>query len=335
MMHKRSRYQAGCLTTETRSNGVDVYIFRWREPVTKGISRQRKIVLGSVKELTKTQAQKKANEHLQRSSSPEPVEPVIALTVTELVDHYKERELGEDCEKATKVVKAYKYILKNYVVPKWGSLSLQAVKAVAVEDWLRSLKKANGTKAKIREVFGAAFRHAMRYELYPTNPIAHVRQLRKRTIEPSILEPAEIAAILRELDGVEPVRTAFLIATVMGMRRDLRPQVGRCGLWTCDPACPALLRRRCRWTNKNGLIPTTSSNSRTSPQRARGLEAEIQIRGLRGLGVCLRVSLRKAAALAGYALAEECDSSYQANWDHEAEVGMAHSPQELRFPAAI
>jgi integrase len=42
---------------------------------------------------------------------------------------------------------------------------------------------------------------------------------RKRTIEPSILEPAEIAAILRELDGVEPVRTAFLIAAVMGMRR--------------------------------------------------------------------------------------------------------------------
>jgi integrase len=219
MMHKRSRYQAGCLTTENRSNGVDVYIFRWREPVRNGRSRQRKIVLGTVKELTKMQAQKKANEHRQRANTPEPVAPVIAMTVAELVEHYKERELGEDCGKATKVVKAYKYILTNYVVPKWDSLTLQSIKAVAIEDWLRSLAKANGTKAKIREVFGATFRHAMRYELYPTNPVANVRQVRKRTIEPSILEPAEIAAILHDLEGIEPVRSAFLLAAVMGMRR--------------------------------------------------------------------------------------------------------------------
>ena len=46
-----------------------------------------------------------------------------------------------------------------------------------------------------------------------------VRQVRKRTAEPSILEPSEIVSILSELEGVEPVRTAFLIAAVMGMRR--------------------------------------------------------------------------------------------------------------------
>lgn len=219
IMHKRSRYQAGCLTTESRSNGVDVYIFRWREPVKNGKSRQRKIVLGTIKELTKTQAQKKANEHRQRANDPEPVAPIVAMTVAELAEHYKQRELGKDCGKTTKVIKAYEYILANYVLPKWGPSSLQSIKAVAIEDWLRSLAKANGTKAKIREVFGATFRHAMRYELYPTNPITNVRQVRKRTIEPSILEPAEIAAILQELEGTEPVRTAFLIAAVMGMRR--------------------------------------------------------------------------------------------------------------------
>lgn len=59
----------------------------------------------------------------------------------------------------------------------------------------------------------------MRHELHSTNPIANVRQVRKRAIEPEILEPEEIAAILKQLEGVEPVRTAFLIAAVMGMRR--------------------------------------------------------------------------------------------------------------------
>lgn len=36
---------------------------------------------------------------------------------------------------------------------------------------------------------------------------ANVRQVRKRTTKPSILEPEEITSILRELEGVEPVRT--------------------------------------------------------------------------------------------------------------------------------
>jgi hypothetical protein len=46
---------------------------------------------------------------------------------------------------------------------------------------------------------------------------------RPRHIElsPSLFgeDHAEIAAVLRELGGMEPTRTAFLIATVMGMRR--------------------------------------------------------------------------------------------------------------------
>lgn len=167
--YKRSRYQAGCLTTENRSSGADVYIFRWREVSSTGKTRQRKVVLGTTKQLTKTQAQKKANEYLQQSNTAEPVALIAAMTISELSDHYKERELGEGCGKATKVVKAYKYILANYVLPKWGSLTLQSIKAVEVKDWLRSLKKANGTKARIREVFGAVFRHAMRHELFPTN----------------------------------------------------------------------------------------------------------------------------------------------------------------------
>jgi hypothetical protein len=76
---------------------------------------------------------------------------------------------------------------------------LNAVKAIAVEDWLKSLPLANGSKTKIREVFGTAFRHAIPYELYSINPIASVRQVRKRAIEPEILEPA---AILREEGNV-------------------------------------------------------------------------------------------------------------------------------------
>jgi integrase len=176
-------------------------------------------VLGSVKELSKTQAQKKAKEFRELASERGPVPVDSFFTVRELVEHYKERELGENSGKALKPRKAYLYIFANYILPTWGDLPLRAVKAVAVEDWLKTLTLANGSKAKVREVFGAAFRHGMRYELYPVNPITHVKQARKRAEEPEILEADEILAILKELEGIEPVRTAFLIAAVMGMRR--------------------------------------------------------------------------------------------------------------------
>ena len=216
---RRKRYQSGSLKTEKRRSGPDVWVFRWREPTSNNETVKRKIVLGTAKELTKTQAQKKADACRLSLNAPQQEQSDCSMSVAELVAHYQERELGENSGRAEKPRKAYLYIFNNYVLPKWGELPLRAVKAVAVEDWLRSLPLANGSKAKIREVFGAAYRHAIRYELHPTNPIASVRQARKRAVEPEILEPAEIGAILHELVDIEPVRTAFLVAAVMGMRR--------------------------------------------------------------------------------------------------------------------
>jgi integrase len=253
--HKRARHRASSLTIQKRKNGSDVYVVRWREPIGHGETRQRKQVLGTVKELTKTQAQKLAEKYRQLANAPKPVEAGASLSVARLVEHYKQRELGEDSGKATKPRKAYLYIFANYILPKWGTLPLAAVKTIAVEDWLKTLPLANGSKAKVREVFGAAFRHAIRYELYPTNPIAAVRQVRKRAVEPEILEPAEILAILKELDGVEPVRTAFLIAAVgNASKRNLRPEVGRRGLRPCDSARSAFIRGWSCGATENGVL---------------------------------------------------------------------------------
>jgi len=66
-----------------------------------------------------------------------------AITVAELIEHYKEHELCDGCGKTAKVVKAYRYIFGTYVVPRWGTSLLGAVKAVEVESWLKSLVKAN------------------------------------------------------------------------------------------------------------------------------------------------------------------------------------------------
>ncbi|MCU1223255.1 MAG: integrase family protein [Edaphobacter sp.] len=107
---KRERYQQGSLTIERRTNGLDVWVYRWRKA---GIRRKK--ILGTVKELTKTQAQKKAITCTEDSVV---VSELTNLNVSELVEHYKERELREDSGRAAKPRKAYLYIFANYILPR-------------------------------------------------------------------------------------------------------------------------------------------------------------------------------------------------------------------------
>ncbi len=83
--------------------------------------------------------------------------------------------------------------------PRWGDHSPVQVKSVAVEAWLKSIPRARGTKAKIRNIMSAVFTHAMRYEWVDKNPIKLVRQSAKRERIPDVLELAEIQLLLSKL----------------------------------------------------------------------------------------------------------------------------------------
>jgi integrase len=90
------------------------------------------------------------------------------------------------------------------------------VKAVAVEQWLRSLPYANGSKAKARNIMSAVFNHAVRWEWLDTNPIRMVRQSAKRTRIPIVPSIEQVAALLRILK--EPTRTMVFVAVFTGLR---------------------------------------------------------------------------------------------------------------------
>jgi hypothetical protein len=53
---------------------------------------------------------------------------------------------------------------KTWILPRWGNMRLEQVKTVEVERWLRTVDRANGTKAKIKTVMSAIFSHAVRWE---------------------------------------------------------------------------------------------------------------------------------------------------------------------------
>ena len=106
--------------------------------------------------------------------------------------------------------------LKRWILPRWGDRSLEEVKPVAVEEWLRSLALAPKTKVNLRSLFHLVYEHARRWELTDRNPIDLVRQRGGRRCIPRVLTPGEIRLLLAQL--VEPYHTMVLVAACLGLR---------------------------------------------------------------------------------------------------------------------
>jgi integrase len=111
------------------------------------------------------------------------------------------------------------------VRPHWGSTNIRNVRTIAVESWLKQLRRqdgealANSTKAKIRNLMSVLFNHAIRYEWLEQgrNPIKLVRQSTLRQRIPTVLEPDELQRLLSELRP--PHRQMILLDVTTGLRR--------------------------------------------------------------------------------------------------------------------
>jgi integrase len=131
-----------------------------------------------------------------------------AIKVNDLIDHYLATELSTAETKhshATRII--YREFLIRWIKPCWGTLNLTDVSTIAVETWLKELRRpdgedlANSTKAKIRNVMNVLFNHAIRYEWLEQgrNPITLVRQSAQRRTRPTVLEPYEIQSLLSRM----------------------------------------------------------------------------------------------------------------------------------------
>jgi integrase len=101
-------------------------------------------------------------------------------------------------------------------LPKWGTYPLGDVKAVQVEQWLKTVPLARGSRAKIRNIMSALYSHAIRWEWTDRNPITQVRQSAKRSKIPTVLSAEEIQRLFSYIK--EPCRTAVILDAVSGLR---------------------------------------------------------------------------------------------------------------------
>jgi len=223
-----TRYQTGSIERVKRAKGPDVWVYRFRETVD-GERLYRSRVLGTVKEYKNKTEAKRAVENL-RAEINAAEERAGKMTVRDAWGHFQAHELRDpDVGRSPSTIAGYLDYFRSQILPDWGNVSLEDVKAVAVEKWLRSLNLAPGTKAKIRNHLSSLFSHCIRHELYSkANPISSVRQSAKRRREPDILTVDELKAIIARI-GPPAIRVMVLVAGSSALRRsELR------GLKWCD-----------------------------------------------------------------------------------------------------
>jgi integrase len=217
MKLNRTRYQQGSLTTEKRSSGQKVWVYRWRETKQGEQTVHRKRIVGTKAEYPTKSSALKAIDGLRLEANAEAVIASSPLTIDQLIAHYKDIELADTNSKTARTKEVYQHQLDKVISPKWGSHRLKDVKPIAVENWLNSMPVAPGTRYKTKGVMSILFQHAMRHEWAAMNPIRLVRQSALPLQEEIVLEPVEIAALLAELH--DPFRTLILLASVTGLRR--------------------------------------------------------------------------------------------------------------------
>lgn len=211
--------QRGCLERISRKRGSAAWQFRWSETDPNGKRLYHKKIIGTVEHYADESAARSAvvglilelNPCARRTNSG-------SMTIAQLCDHFEQRELSkENTWRSHATKKIYKAYLTRWIRPHWQECQLGEVRTIKVESWLRTLPLAKSSCAKIRNLMSVLFNHACRYELFDRNPIYLVRQSAKRRTAPSTLLPAEIKALINNLEVRE--RTLVLLAASTGLRQ--------------------------------------------------------------------------------------------------------------------
>jgi integrase len=217
---RKRHTSAGFCSVVKRKNGKKVIIWRWYETGPDGKSRERWRTLGLASHFKSDAA---ARQEAERLGLGRPIERG-PRSFKELIDHWMETECPItdhhlNQRRAFSTRDNYRGYLRKWITPRWGDHSLEQIKAVAVENWLSSLKKedgtslANGSKKKIRDLMHLLYEHAIRYEWADRNPITSVRQSGTRQATPVRLGIDQLSELIF---GVLKLRERLMVLLDFG-----------------------------------------------------------------------------------------------------------------------
>lgn len=220
------RHQRGWLKKERRKEGETwmLYFRTLRESDGKRVENKTSIGLVSKFPSKASVWREVERQHLHIN------EPDFRgrVTFADLANHYIKYELGEQTEsvspKSHTTIGAYRRVLRNRLLPRWGDRVALSIEPLEIENWLRAVKRderlENPTLDKARRVMSLVYKHAQRYGLIPrnqeSNPVVFVRCKTQSDYEAIILAPEQAFAVLLQLP--EPERTLALLAAGTGLR---------------------------------------------------------------------------------------------------------------------
>ena len=251
------RRQRRWLKKEARSQGETWVLFFRTIRKSDGKRVENKVPIGLVRDLPDKRCAwpEVARLHLPINQ----VDSRRGVTFADLALHYAEHELVERAEsihpKTHTTIKGYERVLRNRLLPRWGSRIALGIEPLEVEQWLKALKReedlANPTLDRVRRVMSLVYRHGQRYCLIPrsheSNPMRFVRCKTTSGYEAMIITPEQAYVIVRDLR--EPERTLTLLAAGTGLR------ISEClGLqWQDVNFAEAMIHVRRTWTCGQGF----------------------------------------------------------------------------------
>ncbi len=199
MEHKRQRVQFGWVSLKARKRGPDVWVLRYRENLSNGVTTRRSAIIGSVQEFpNESQARKAALSWLfsmnAETSSGTPV------SFGAVIRRYLAEEIPERISTASR----YRCWLKNHVEPKWRDHPVEQIKPLLVEDWLKRLDLAPKSKSHLKNL------------MHNPMSLVRVKDSSKRQREPKALSVGEFRKLLEHVP--EPFRTMCIVAMCLGLR---------------------------------------------------------------------------------------------------------------------
>ena len=149
---RRARYQRGSLRLIQRKDRNKVWEYRWRETQSDGTRKRRSMIVGSIEDYPSESLAQAEVDNLRLNINPFiPHRAIKDITVGTLVNHYREHELpdifykdepdkisDDEPRKSWSTQDTYDGYLRKWILPRWRSYRLSEVKAVAVEQWLKT-----------------------------------------------------------------------------------------------------------------------------------------------------------------------------------------------------
>jgi integrase len=193
------------------------------------------------------------------------------VTFADLAKHYSEHELGDQTEsvnpKAHTTIGAYKRVLRNRILPRWGKRVALSIEPLEIEQWLKALEGKEGlenpTLDKMRRLMALVYKHGQRYGVIPrneeSNPMRFVRCKTTSEYEAMILSPEQAFGVMLNLP--EPERTLTLLAAGTGLR------ISEClGLqWNDVSFAETVIYVRRTWTCRAVGLPKSKASKAPVP----------------------------------------------------------------------